>query len=168
MTRPARMLIILGIFGVGAVVVLSMIAHRYDKMMRRAQPEAPARSSAAEPATPPVGGAGSNPPAELGSAGSIEAQARALRYVDAFIEVQRRLAAAGESDPDSASAAPSAARAEEEARLLDRALADAGLDRATYDGLLDLYAKWKAGRTDLTGPLPAAFAQRGEELRALE
>lgn len=168
MTRPTRMLIILGIFGVGAVVVLSMIAHRYDKMMRRAEPEAPAHSSAAEPATPPVGGAGSNPPAELGSAGSIEVQARALRYVDAFIEVQRRLAAARESDSDSASAATSAAQAEEEARLLDRALADAGLDRATYNGLLGLYAEWKAGRTDLSGPLPTAFAQRGEELRALE
>ena len=160
MTRPTRMLIILGLFGVGSVIALSMMAQRYSKLMPRAEPGSTATSSAAEPAAPS--------PAGRGATRSIEVQARALRYVDAFIEVRRTLAVGPMADRLTAWSDLGDPLTDEEAEALDRVLASAGLDRSTYLGILDLYGDWKAGREDLTGPLPDAFAQRREKLAALD
>jgi hypothetical protein len=147
------MLIVLGLFGVGAVIVLSMMAQRYGKLMQQVEPAPASASSTAEPAG-------------AGRAGSIAVLA--LRHVDAFIEARRAIADGPMAERLSAHPEPGFPLSEVEARRLDRALSDAGLDRATYEGILESYRAWKAGREDLPGPLPAAFEQRREELQRLE
>ena len=140
----------LGLFGIGAVVVLSMMAQRYGKVLQRVE-----RSQAAAPA-------------RVAGGGSAAAQKRALRSVDAFIAVRRAFAEGPMSDRLLAYPEPGWPLGEEEVRARDLALSNAGLDRETYLGILNSYEAWKAGREDLSGPLPAAFAQRREELLALE
>jgi hypothetical protein len=165
MTRPTRMLIVLGVFGVGTVVVLSMMAQRYGKLLQRversrtAAPARPAPVSPLPPASDP--GRASTMP-ELGSA---EDPGRAVRSVDAFIAVRRALLELPGTGPGAGSAG---AALEDEERALARALADAGLDRTSYDAILESYTAWKAGRADRSGPLPAAFALRRQELERLE
>ena len=44
----------------------------------------------------------------------------------------------------------------------------ADLDRAAYLAILGLYRDWQAGGEQLAAPLATAFAQRSEELEALD
>jgi len=168
MTQPTRMLIVLGVFGVGTVVVLALMAQRYGKLLQRVEPSPPAVSKPSGPAESPRADADSGAPAGSFSRETIEAQVRALRSVDAFIAVRRALMESRGAGPDAAADGVPSVPSEDQERALARALADAGLDRASYDAILELYAAWKAGRADLSGPVPEAFARRGEELERLE
>jgi hypothetical protein len=165
MTRPTRMLIILGLFGVGGIFALSMMAHRYGKLMRQAEDP----RSGTPVGVVRSGSADGDSRAERDSANtpSLEARVRALSEVDRFIAVRRALAelSAKESEGQAAAAG---LPIEERAPALDRALEEAGMAPATYERLLDSYAAWMAGRTDLRAGLAEAFARRREELERLE
>lgn len=148
----------LAVFAVAAVTILLLMAQRYGKLLDRPDAPRPPAAEEAGPVTPPATGVAH------GAGAARDAQTvgeRALRYVDAFIAVRRALAAAADSP---AGAAPP----DDERGALDRALADAGLDRVTYDAMLEIYEAWKAGRTDLSGPLPDAFERRRAELEESE
>jgi hypothetical protein len=168
MTRPTRMLLILGLFGVGAVVVLSMMAQRYGKVLQRAEPSRPVAAPATEPpaASPPGKVPGEIP--DLALNGSTADGEQALRHVDAFIGIREALSEGPMATRLLAWPDPAFPLSEAEARALDDALGDAGLDRATYREILQAYRAWSSGREDPGGPLPAAFERRRGELRELD
>jgi len=156
MTQPTRMLIVLGVFSVAAAVALSVMAQRYVRLLQR--PDAPA--------SPPPPAAEAASPAGAGPSG-VAARELALRHVDAFIAVRRALARA-DDDPGAGGAPGDGPRLADPERALERALVSAGMDRATYERILEMHRAWKSGRADVSGPLPDAFELRRQDLERLD
>lgn len=175
MTRESRMLLILGGFGVGAVVALSLMAQRYGEMTERrgAEPATAAPASGAAPGAreEPAGPAGLAEAAGAAAAADpVERAAReradALAAVDAWLQVRRAV-----DDARATLAAPGAELPPESREMLAgvrrRALAGTGLSEADYGKLAELARRWRAGEGDVGPAFEEAFSRRRAALAAL-
>ena len=142
MTRQSRMLLIVGAVGLGSVVVLMMMAQRYNSVLEERAERAKIRSAT----------------------GSAATEAQSL--VDAFIAVRRELKQALDSsrlpaDPGEVVLAPL-----RQAR--DRGLRTAELEHGAYLRIRTMYRNWKGREPKLTPSFDRAFETRRKTLEALD
>lgn len=162
MSRLGRMLLVLAFFAIASIVMLGMMAWRYNKILERRGPSAPSVESVR--IDPAPGSAAAEPllsPAPADSEQTPSPREDADRYVAAYIQVRRALTAPAPQDADGE------AEPGESGARLGRALEQAGITREEYVKIDKLFRAWKDGGTRLSGPIPDAFVRRRDDLKGL-
>lgn len=159
LSRESRILILLGVFGLGAVVVLMAMADKYRTML---DPAAPAASGSGSPQSD-TSRAGVIPPFRGKQGSAAEAEDRVRRY----LAVRRTLAEASRTLVGSGGAVGSATMAQIRGHR-DLALERVGLALGDYVRMRDGYVAWSADGDAGSERLNRAFADVRDELAAAE
>jgi len=137
MTREARTVLVLGLFGLAGVVVLGMMARRYGAILE------------------------AHPGASV--AGPVRTDAEAVRCVEAFASVRERL----HDEFERSRERPASEIRERLDRERDHALLAVGLEREEYDRIAAMLATWDRDGTPPPAPYLGALSRRRGVLRSL-
>ena len=157
MSREARLLLMLGVFGVIAVIALGSMARRYQTVLEKRDDRETFQASRVD--------ASRSRARDRSMASQIE-QARSARLeVDSFIRVRRMLRenlsveAPADQQPELS--------VERLSEAMYAALADSGLERAAYQKVRQLYRSWKSGAGRVGEPFRSALDGRRADLEGV-
>jgi len=154
MSREARLLLVLGVFGVIAVVALGSMARRYRGVLEKREERQTVQAARVDSSRSRMH--------DRSIAPQIEAARSARIEVDSFIRVRRilRESLQVEATTDQAPQASS----ERLSEAMTPALADAGLTPEAYQRVRGLYRSWKSGAGRVGEPFRSALNGRRADL----
>jgi hypothetical protein len=145
MTRTSRTLLVLVLMSVGAVVVLAMMAQRYNRVLEARQR---------------AGQRGGRPPV-AGTAGALQ-ESEARRHVEAYLGVMAALSDAV-AELGQGGTVDEAARAKLRV-VFERALVDNELDRAEFQEIDSVVRAWEQGSPDVPREHRRELDRRAEDV----
>lgn len=160
LTRESRVLILLGVFGLGAVVILMAMAEKYRGMIEGSNVDAVVESAGGAPLLENA----ADLPKFVGEPGSAEEAFDLLRR---YLVVRRTLAESSKTllNP----ARPVAETTRERIReLRDLAIRRVGLDGGRYGELRRIHLDWKSGSLKQSSRYRQVFERNGPEVREIE
>jgi hypothetical protein len=146
MTRTSRTLLILVLMSIGAVVVLAMMAQRYNKVLE-------ARQRAEQRGDRPVAAAG---------VPEVLPEQDARRHVEAYLQVMGSLSS-GVAELGEDAEIDEAARARLRV-VFERALVENGLDRAEFQEIDSVVRAWQEGSPEVPGAHRRELDRRADEV----